>query len=303
MAAARTAADTRGLTDQGVTLTEIVVGVNGSAASLPALRWALDEARLHGAGVRAVLASAGPGVPPEVATTTGNPARALLHRAVEEALRGEDQAEPVPITELIVQDHPGHTLVGMSAEARMLVVGAPSHSRHRRVVAGSLAEVCVRAARVPVVVAHDLDLPRPRDPRPVLVGVDGTAPSVAAVRRATREAWLRGVPLVMANARPRWPRVPDSFPRSWQTSRDLRISEEILDYCAAESRQVTTEVSLRPLADDDAAPASLLRLAREAQLLVVGGREGWAGGSWRPGSPARECVIHAPCPVMVVRPG
>ncbi|WP_041255124.1 hypothetical protein [Frankia sp. EAN1pec] len=44
-------------------MTEIVVGVDASATSVSALRWALTEARLRRIGVRAVLAWTGGGLP------------------------------------------------------------------------------------------------------------------------------------------------------------------------------------------------------------------------------------------------
>ncbi|MCK9925962.1 universal stress protein [Frankia sp. Mgl5] len=313
-------------------MTEIIVGVDASAASASALRWALVEAGLHRVGVRAVLAWSGRNLPPArgpVAVPSASAdleaaAAAVLHRAVEDAVDSLGARGRVRVTESTVRGLPAHALVRESAAGQMLVVGAPAASRHRRAATGSLAEVCVREARVPVVIAHHNAIPGPtgrvpadqpertgpdagpaigcRERLPVLVGVDGSAPSLAAVRWATREACLRGVPLVMANARPHWSRVPSSFPGSWRASRDGRITEEILDYCAAESRRVCAEVTVLPLAVDGVPAASLLRLARDAQLLVVGGRDTSAFGPRPLRAPGRDAVIHAPCPVVVVRP-
>ncbi|MEX5707681.1 universal stress protein [Parafrankia sp. FMc6] len=315
-------------------MTEIVVGVDASATSVSALRWALTEARLRRIGVRAVLAWSGGGLPvalgpagvPSAPADLEAAAAAMLHRAVTEAVDGLAAGDRVRVTESTVRDLPARALVRESTAARMLVVGASAASRHRRAATGSLAEVCVREARVPVVITHHDATPgstgrvfaaplermapdagsavtvASRDRLPVLVGVDGSAPSLAAVRWATRDACLRGVPLVMANVRPHWPRVPGSFPGSWRASRDGRITEEILDYCAAESRRACAEVTLLPLAVDGVPAASLLRLARDAQILVVGGREASMFSPRPLRAPGRDAVIHAPCPVVIVRP-
>lgn len=53
---------------------------------------------------------------------------------------------------------------------------------------------------------------------------------------------------------------------------------------------------------DEHPSAALLRLAHGADLLVVGSRGlgGFAGVLM--GSVSLQCVHHAPCPVLVVRP-
>ena len=165
-------------------MVDIVVGVDASTSSALALRWALEEARLHNSGVRAVLALPGGRLPSAVERAAepsdlGDPTAAavrVLHRLVmeatlaraHEALRptGETSlvsstpvGETTLVSETVVRALPADALLRASATAHMLVVGAPGHSRPRRACAGSLAEVCARQARVPVVTARSSRAP------------------------------------------------------------------------------------------------------------------------------------------------
>jgi len=137
----------------------IVVGVDGSAHSIRALRWAVAEAAARNATVEAVitwhypvLASdefSGAVVPVDVAALEAN-ARETLDQAVEAAVPDAGQRDAVVRT--VREGSPGHALVEASLDADMLVVGSRGHGGFAGLLLGSVSTQCVHHARCPVTV-------------------------------------------------------------------------------------------------------------------------------------------------------
>jgi nucleotide-binding universal stress UspA family protein len=142
----------------------IVVGVDGSEASVEALRWAVDEARLRGATVVAlhawVFVPAAPiGDPGMIAIPAGDlagqleaeteAARAELADAVARALGPEPDVE---VVQRLTEAEPGEALVEESKEADLVVVGSHGRSGLRAAILGSVSRHVVDRARCPVVV-------------------------------------------------------------------------------------------------------------------------------------------------------
>lgn len=132
--------------------------------------------------------------------------------------------------------------------------------------------------------------------RTIVVGIDGSPESKAALRWAIDEARLRRARLVAVFA---WhygvfldgPQVvvPDLE----------RSAEEVLDAAVDEAGVDGVEVERRTVQGTPA--QALVEAAKEAELLVVGsrGRGGFSGLLL--GSVSQQCVHHATCPVVVVR--
>jgi nucleotide-binding universal stress UspA family protein len=144
--------------------------------------------------------------------------------------------------------------------------------------------------------------------RRIVVGVDGSAASAAAVRWAVREARLRHatVHLICAyddDARLRAPYASSS----WTTRLHQRhaAARAVLDLATeAASRRLPPERLISELAKEPPARA-LLDRAADAQMLVLGTTR----PERQPGQPppamgpvARTCLRLAPCPVVVVAP-
>jgi nucleotide-binding universal stress UspA family protein len=140
----------------------IVVGVDGSPASLAALRWAVDEAGRRACRVDAVLAwqrgrgmKIGPvpaGVPRRLAPERDRDAwKHVLDEAVAEV-----SAHGV-VRKVLVSQDAGPTLTTMSENAALLVVGTRGAGPIRAAVLGSVSAYCLRHASCPVVVVHDPD--------------------------------------------------------------------------------------------------------------------------------------------------
>ncbi|MEU8203693.1 universal stress protein [Streptosporangium sp. NPDC049046] len=136
---------------------------------------------------------------------------------------------------------------------------------------------------------------------PIIVGVDGSTPSLQALTWATREATLRKAPLRVVHAALRWaydvPLVPQ--PGHWGPAEEAAC-EELLHRAAEQVRshdpapKVTTEIL-----DGNAAEA-IAAVAESAQLVVVGhrGLGGFAGLLL--GSVSHDLAARSPCPVVIV---
>lgn len=142
----------------------IVVGVDGSDASMDALRWAAEEARLRSASLVAVHAWSF--VPPQpigdpgmLAMPAGDlpgqldaeseAARISLDNAVADTL-GADPA--VDVERKLVEGDAGEALVAESKEAELVVVGSHGRSGFKAALLGSVSRHVVDHAACPVVV-------------------------------------------------------------------------------------------------------------------------------------------------------
>jgi nucleotide-binding universal stress UspA family protein len=145
----------------------------------------------------------------------------------------------------------------------------------------------------------------------IVVGVDGSAGSLAALRWTLAEARFRGADVHVVHA---W-MVPllDAVPEPWALGTpSLRPSEDevhehleatarkVLDAALAEARSADPGVEVQAQLAEGRAATALLAAGRGADLLVVGsrGRGGFTGLLL--GSVSTQCVHHAPCPVVIV---
>ncbi|CAM5498905.1 universal stress protein [Streptomyces atroolivaceus] len=136
----------------------IVVGVDGSDASIKALRWAVRQAELTGDAVEAVnsweypatsWASMMPGPPedfdPQAVATVA------LNEALEEALGAEGAAA---VEKIVVIGNPAQSLVERSKGANLLVVGARGYSGFKATLLGSVSLHVAQHASCPVTVVR-----------------------------------------------------------------------------------------------------------------------------------------------------
>ncbi|MEW6153195.1 MAG: universal stress protein [Actinomycetota bacterium] len=142
------------------------------------------------------------------------------------------------------------------------------------------------------------------EPR-IVVGVDGSEPSGAALRWAVSEAELRGasVEAVLAWRYPSLTFVPGIVAPPVFAREDLEAGARAeLDHAVDQALAgVGTPVGVARVVVEGAAAEVLLARSHGADLLVVGhrGRGGFAGLLL--GSVAQQCAAHGVCPVVVVR--
>ena len=140
-------------------LPRIVVGVDGSPASVEALRWAARQADLTGAAVEAVISwdypsTSGMEFGSLDIDWAGN-ARAALADALHVAL-GNDASR---VTQAVTRGHPAEVLVAAAQGADLLVVGSRGHVALPGRLLGSVSEHVAARASCPVVVVRHVPDP------------------------------------------------------------------------------------------------------------------------------------------------
>ncbi|MEV5743871.1 universal stress protein [Microbispora rosea] len=137
---------------------------------------------------------------------------------------------------------------------------------------------------------------------PIVVGVDGSTPSLQAADWAGQEAALRDAPLRIVYAALHWsyyvPLVPQ--PASWGADAEA-VARSALDEATIRARAGRPHLSVSAEIVDGAAGEALVAAAEGAQLVVVGNRGRGGFAELLLGSVSRYVTARAPCPVAVVR--
>lgn len=289
----------------------IVVGIDGSAGARTALLWAAEIARDRGRELHIAygtdLASAG-----RVFNNYDLAEPAVLDRlrahgdalVARELIAVREAVPEVQVGTEVSGEHPARMLLRHSATGYLVVLGAHGSGGFAAHLGSILLSVTSRADGPVVVVRTESDeQARPRPGGPVVVGVDGSPLSEAAVAAAFEEAAERGAQLVAVHA---WSDLTfGSFvgdPYTWFPMSDIEVNEEeILAERLAGWQEKYPEVSVRRHISMSEPAGHLQRWSESAQLVVVGshGRGGFRGLLL--GSVSNALVQHAKCPVMVVR--
>jgi nucleotide-binding universal stress UspA family protein len=282
----------------------IVVGVDGSEHSRRALRWAHRKAARHGHELTALLAW---GLFDQLhadGTTSFDPdygpadAAAALEAVIADTVGAEAAAT---VRQIAVCDLPARALLDAAGDADLLAVGPRGRNELKGLALGSVTQTCLHHAPCPVAVVRGNDEPAAESGTGarIVAGVDGSETSDRALRWALDDARARGGIVAAVHA---W-NVPFSMSLTPGT-RDhsafeeaaQRLLDQAVDGTAAEYPDVRVERVLV-----DASPAdALLGAAREAALVVVGGRGVGGFRGLLLGSVSQQLAHHAPCPVVVV---
>lgn len=290
-------------------MTTIVVGIDGSEGSRTALAWACAEARRDpDARVVAVAAwlSSVPASSPwfvgyDLPLDLTEMTEADLEAAIAAVVGERDDVE---IERRVVCGSAAGVLIAEGGAADMLVVGSRGLGGFKGLLLGSVSHQVVTHAPCPTVIVprreeHDA---RPAALSSIVVGVDGSPNSIAALQWAARRArgsaaTVRAVyvwrfpPIAMAPA-PLGVAVPP--PELIAEG----AAEELAGFLAAAG--LPSDVHVVPTIREGSPAQVLLDEARHADLLVVGarGHEGFVGLLL--GSVATAIAHHAPCPVAVI---
>jgi nucleotide-binding universal stress UspA family protein len=282
----------------------IVVGIDGSRSGDHALAWAADQAVIEHRALTLAHAITPVGavgldqagvdhrIGFEGAETEGH----RLLRAGREAVA--QRSSDLEVHEVLRVVDARNLLLELSADAAMVVLGSRGRGPVRSLLLGSVGVALSRHAHCPVVI-H-----RPHHPGKVrngiLVGVDGTEHSRAALEFAFAQASLHALPLKVmhsflgtAAALAGSHRV-DARASEFQEQR-LLVAESVSGM-GEKFPDVPVEIELaRGVAGD-----CLVREAARMNMVVVGAHHGGAVSEIVSGSAATAVVEHATCPVAVV---
>jgi nucleotide-binding universal stress UspA family protein len=134
----------------------IVTGVDGSAESVQALRWAARQAELTGAELLVTTAWEYPAFYGWAPDPGGPDLAQLAAQAQDEALHkvfGADR--PAWVQGRVIEGHPARVLVDAAADADLLVVGCRGYGGLADALLGSVSTYCVHHAHGPVTVVRD----------------------------------------------------------------------------------------------------------------------------------------------------
>lgn len=145
----------------------IVVGVDGSEASVAALRWAEKQARALDAQVVAVhawepaaarFAPYAPAAARPTAEEQRERAAALLAAAVQDAFG--PRSSPA-VRAVVVEGPPARVLLQHTRGALLLALGRKAHGQWEAPAIGTVGRDCLRHATVPVVTVPAAEKARP----------------------------------------------------------------------------------------------------------------------------------------------
>lgn len=283
----------------------VVVGIDGSASALDAVLWAADECARHHVPLRLVhcyyLPTHGY---PEIITTGHEFLAALQEQGTQwlaEAEAAVHAAAPDVTVETRLRLSPViPCLIEESAQARMVVLGSRGLGGFTGILVGSTAVALAAHAHSPTVVVRG----ETTAGGSVVVGVDGSSASEAAIGFAFDAATVRGTGLTAVLS---WTDVlvesayqAARFAMDWSEVEDDQ--RRLLAQRMAGWQEKYPDVRVERVVVRDRPVRALVRIAEHARLLVVGSRGHGGFAGMLLGSTSQALVHHAPCPVAVVRP-
>lgn len=261
---------------------EVVVGVEGTLSSRRAVHWAAEAAWARRTELLLVHAVGKPAPGQEAAWSRA------VDGGVHEMLRREAdrvrRAEPgLTVRAEVDLDTPARALTQRSRTAQLVVVGTRRTTAAQRVFSGSLSYQVAAGASCSVAVVPPLT---GHAENRVVVGLDHSPDAQAAVRAGAREADRVGARLELLHA---WQPPGEAGDRALVDGAADDLADDFPGL-AVDRRLVQSHPAI-----------ALLTAAAGARLLVVGSR-GTDGVPRIPlGATSHALVLHAPCPVLVVR--
>ena len=266
----------------------VVVGFDGSPSSSAALDAAAVEALTLGVPLQIVHAYVWPILYATLANVPHQPREwepppAIGAQLDATAERLADRHGGLAVRTRVVAGSGGPVLVSESADAAMVVVGGRGIGGVAGLLAGSVAPYVASHTHCPVLVVRVGQSLQPEGGT-VIVGVDGSASSLAALRFACDWSQHRDAEVEVVTA-------------------DPPASRAALARLAASVATVGRDhpsVYIRTSLVNDAASHALLVASRSARLVVVGSRHRGEMASLVHGSVGHDLIRRSACPVMVV---
>jgi nucleotide-binding universal stress UspA family protein len=258
----------------------VVVGVNGTAAGLAAVRLGAREAVARGRELRVLHAFSWPGPPHHGMPEGYAAARREASRVVAEAVATAARSTPrVRVSGYLVDGPASRVLVQQSHTAELIILGDDDLATTARLPIDSVLLQTVSRAWCPVVVSRGLRPPV----GPVLAAVDGSPASLLALRLAAGEGKRREVQVEVAHV------VEEAGAAAEAAGRDLLEAAVATVPSLRHARR-------RVLIGDPA--ATLIRASRQARIVIAGARG--RDGAVLLGRVAQDLLRRCACPTVFV---
>jgi nucleotide-binding universal stress UspA family protein len=279
---------------------DIVVGVDGSAASWDALYWAVATARRRRASLHLVTVNF-TSWPDDMSATGADPIpggeRRLADR-LSKMLTEVRLLEPsVPTTAEVLRGVVAPVLCEAALHSRLLIVGNRGHGGFGRLPLGSTGHQIATHASIPVVVVRGH---MGAADSPVVVGVDGSHGSEAALAVGFEEAKLRACPLIAVFAYGQAPNPWAQFGRPPDARLTHALAYSALDSAVEAWRDKYPQIDVDIATANAEAARVLADMSRHAQLVVVGAH-GYGDSAGQLGSVPMRLLHRSHCPVLVAR--
>lgn len=275
----------------------VLVGIDRSDAAAGALRWAGRLAQLDGSELVAVhmFCPDQAEVDPERYEEQLQEASGAIESGVAQVL------DPLAVTyQTVVEPGTADDLLQAATQhdADLLVVGPRGEGGFANLHIGSTAHHLAHRADRPLAIVPSVRAGAPFDR--IVVGIDGSTGSAAAVDWSTRCALRTGAEvLAVSSFEPFLEWVPDSDPNSIMRSVERTVHES-----TATMRAQGVKVRTKVVQDIHPVAALAAAVEREGAGLAVVGRRGNGGFSGLLlGRVPEQLVHHAHVPVVVVPPG
>lgn len=280
----------------------IVVGVDGSDTSTKAVRWAAEEGRRRGLPLKLVHAHEWIGGGPTFGFGTDGMREQSSQILAHAELTVRQLSEEVALMTAVSEVSAAAALVDESAEASMVVVGSRGRGGFAGLMLGSTSLTLVAHAHCPIVVIPVAWSGSASDKDRIVVGVDNSPASEAAVDFAMEEAALRGADVEalqtwhMAQFVAGWAPVP--VPVEWTAVVDAEHAAFTESMAVWRTKYPNVRLDLHW---EQGHPVPVLVAAGpNADLVVVGSRGRGAVAGLLLGSVSQGLLHDSTCPVAVV---
>ncbi|MGH8827045.1 MAG: universal stress protein [Jiangellaceae bacterium] len=289
-------------------MAHLVIGVDGSQESTTALTWAAAEAQRQGAALVIIYGLHMPIVSVPLSGSVVLPPTDELEKYARNVLDEAAAAATTTAPGLEVRTElelrpPADALLAASADAELVVVGSRGLSSLGSVILGSVSARVAAGAACPTVVIP-ADAAESTGTGPIVVGIDGSAHSDAALTFAVQRADRLGTTVVAIHAY--------TLSLTAVPIIDPELAERLGQQQRREAEEVVTEALERAGVADRAdlvssrivvanAGEALTEAGSDAAMTVVGsrGRGGFIGMLL--GSVSQAVLHRAHHPVVVVR--
>ncbi|MDT7652132.1 MAG: hypothetical protein QOI36_3538, partial [Pseudonocardiales bacterium] len=253
----------------------VVVGVDGSEPALQAVRWAAAEAARRRIPLRVVTAFAWTHDRALGHVRLGVSYREIMldqarRNLAAGAALAEEESPELEVEQQLVVGYPIGVLSAEARRAQLVVIGDRGLGGVTGLLVGSVAVALAARAECPVVVVRGEE-PAVDPSLPVVVGVDGSPNSEAALAFAYEAAATHGVPLVAVHTW--WDLLVDPTMAPLLDWDAIETDErEVLAERLAGWGEKYPEVRVHRLVMRDRPAHALVQESSRAQLVVVGSR-------------------------------